>query len=381
MKIKERFSKQVLYITLFFSFVFPITVFAEKDFFLVNKMVYNALLMGLYGVYVLRLRLKITPIDIMIVMFMILRVVFTKDFESLGLVYLLIIRHLEFNGARVSRKYLVLILLSILFYSVVHHWTLGLSMISSSIGERNEVGFYLVVLYFVLRIHGMKTAAVIILLSGLLTYSRNYFVSFCLVFFADYLGPLWRRRQKPKFPKFLNFRRISIGSIVFVLLLFVYFNNASVEYVASTGFERLFRLKDTSNYHRFVANIYPLYYYVQNPSKLLFGVDYSTYRDFIATSGITARFRVGKINAPHNYFFKTLYKYGGFSIFIFYYVGVFINRRLTRSNLYVLLVYFTYAMFLGTGFYENGLILLLFILSSMYSKKTDVPLDSSLDKT
>lgn len=60
MKIKERFSKQVLYITLFFSFVFPITVFAEKDFFLVNKMVYNALLMGLYGVYVLRLRLKIT---------------------------------------------------------------------------------------------------------------------------------------------------------------------------------------------------------------------------------------------------------------------------------------------------------------------------------
>lgn len=179
-----------------------------------NKMVYNALLMGLYGVYVLRLRLKITPIDIMIVMFMILRLVFTKDLESLGLVYLLIIRHLEFNGARVSRKYLVLILLSILFYSVVHHRTLGLSMISSSIGERNEVGFYLVVLYFVLRIHGMKTAAVIILLSGLLTYSRNYFVSFCLVFFVDYLGPLWRRRQKPKFPKFLNFRRISIGSIV-----------------------------------------------------------------------------------------------------------------------------------------------------------------------
>ena len=168
------------------------------------------------------------------------------------------------------------------------------------------------------------------------------------------------------FPK--SFEFYGVVSILFVVglyYLFIYLSKVMEFSPYYMNFNRFFTLFDPSNYKRFIANIAVIMFYYANPVQLFVGVPYSFYANYFQLNPLVGyKYVTSVVNAPHNYFFKFLYKYGLFSIIIFGLTAKSINKRLDYRNLSIFLVFLFYAVFLGTGFYEAYLFILIYLLDN-----------------
>lgn len=363
---KKRFSKNLLILSLTFMFVFPMSIFKLQDFFTINKIIFNLLVILIYLKYTLKKTIKLNFIDIIITVFMCFRFIITKDLESFGLSYLLVVRHLNFSFLELKRYKLLLYLLffSIPIYTVLHRYYFSNYMISTSIGEINQVGFSLIMLYFIFRINNYKFFSKLVIICGIFTFSRNFFLAIILyLLMTKIFNKLKNKKISLKIPR--SFQFYSIVSILVVFFLYYFFSQVTDTSQFDTYgnmWERFFVYFDNSNYQRFIANIAVINFYIFKPLYLFTGIPFYVYKEYLLEHLFGFGLIAGKINAPHNYFFKFLYKYGAFSFIVFILTAKVINKRLSIENLPIFITFLFYATFLGTGFYEAYLIILLYLL-------------------
>lgn len=324
--------------------------------------------MLIYLMYAFKGFIKFKLTDIIIVYFMIIRFIFTKDLESFGLSYLLVVRYLDYKNVDLRRNKLLLYLLplSVVFYSILHRINFSNYIVSTSIGEVNQVGFSLIMLYLIFRFNNLKLLSNLVIVAGIMTFSRNFFLGIILYIVSDKILRYFRKKRiRMSIPT--SFQFYSILSIIVVLVLYLIFSqvtDVSQFKTYDNMFERFFTYFDNSNYQRFVANIAVVKFYLFKPIYLLTGIPFEIYRQYLLQYSFGFGLVAGKINAPHNYFFKFLYKYGAFSLLAFSITAKAVNKRLNVSNLPVFLTFLLYAVFLGTGFYEAYLIILIYLLDN-----------------
>lgn len=368
----SKFNYAVIISTLLFMYVFPMSLFSKKDLFVLNRMIFNIVLIVLYIVYMHKRKIKPSKTDIVILLFMVTRFLLTKDFESFGLFYLLIIPHLNFEKINLnSKKLMVLLAFSVLFYSVFHGYYFSNYLISTSIGEINQVGFSILMLFFIFKINDYKWLAIISLIAGTLTQSRNFILAILIYIITSLLLKFLEKKQyKLKIPT--NFRFYSYGSIFVVIILYFLFSTitdggqfASINSLLGKSVSFI----DHSNFLRFVANIAVLKFYMLKPMYLLTGVPYKILEQYLLTYSLGFGQFSKKVVPPHNYYFKFLYKFGVFSIFIFYLTSKEIDKRLNVENLPIFFTFLLYAVFLGTGFYEGYLIIFIYLLDQYNARK------------
>lgn len=227
----------------------------------------------------------------------------------------------------------------------------------SSIKEINQSGLAL----FCLAMLFMKKDKKIgywILIFGLLTFSRSYYLAFGL-FLLSNIKFIKDKLLRPKLIKFCNYFNLTIISSVVLILLGIFyiyqFRNGNILSDSEIN-NRLLQFFDYSNYFRFSAVIIVLLIFKKFPKKIFLGMSNNDYKLFGKTIASKMELPFRGI-VPHNLMFSHLKIYGLFAIFEIYYISKRISKVVNKENFFIYLAIAAYSIILGAGFYSYWLYL------------------------
>ena len=355
--------KKINYITVFFNliflliYIFPIKAVVELCGLELEKYIFLVLCMIIYLMYLIDYR-KILLEDILFSILIVLISFIKKSLEPIMLIeYLLLYRILKTNRSdvKVSKYVLIISTLGVFFYSFLYLGDLK-GYMSTGIGEINQSGFLIFFLFLNIYNENRKIG-IFLLILGLITLSRNYML--CFVMFM-----LMRNLDFERIYSFLTFKKMIVFSLIFLTGLSFSFSYAYDHGKISESYNDLRKyvyIYDYSNYFRFSTNYNLIEIYIENPSRLLTGIED---REFILLCKRLAlkKGRVYRAIYPHNYFFSYFRIFGLFCIFIFMYLEKIVKLVLNQKNYVLLLVLFVYVNILGLGFTNYYLYLTMFTL-------------------
>lgn len=340
--IKKHLLLFISIFTCFLVYLFPINGVQLKFGIDLSKYIFLA---GIIIAYILFCRKDIKKI-VCIMLFILTICFFQKSIYALNLLTLFLIPEFFLNN-KIQKKYipkwlLVVCGLGIILYSLIYFGHMG-RYVHTGVMEVNQSGFAVLLFAIILRKKSVWLSNVVLFL-GLFTFSRNYILCSAVFLFLDLI------KSKFKLPV-IKFQYVVGGSIIGLILLSVLFTykyekNEISEY--KTGFASVLNLFDYSNFFRFTVNTNLLEIYYNNPDKILTGLSDEEFHKLNYALVRSKNQRYRKIKC-HNFFFSYLKIYGVFAIFIFIYLGICINKILTRNNMHIFLVIILYLTFLGIG--------------------------------
>ncbi|MDN7241677.1 hypothetical protein QWY14_07720 [Planococcus sp. N028] len=258
-----------------------------------------------------------------------------------------------------------LVLIALLFtflYSFVYFGFEG-RYLYTGLKEVNQSGYAILLLFLLVRAK-YRIIGNLLLVLGFLTFSKSYLLG-VIIFFS--MNTLIRFRVviiQVFLSKLKDFRIIASLGVLIPIILSIYFtdlyeSNSLNPY--GQGSERFIIVNDYSNYFRFVTNTNLLKIYEAEPYRLWTGIDTEEFYDLNKdiSSSYNQAYREIK---PHNYFFSYLRIYGGFSIFLFWYLYTIFRQVVTKKSLSIFLVTGSYVTFLGIGVNTYWLFITIFLI-------------------
>lgn len=343
------------------SELIPITLPLPKLLFILG--------IGLYYVLMTLERKKINFAHMIFFIILILLSILSRNINFLTFFTLIMLDDLIKKRQRIfeflkKSNILYLCLGFTIFYSLLY-FGLDHRYARAAIKEINQSGlaiFCLSMLFFVKN----KKFGYGILLFGLLTFSRSYYLSFILFLFSKIkiIKKIICREKIIKWSNYINLTLIS--SILLLILSFIYVQLYKDGYILSDDQikNRLLAFFDYSNYYRFVAVLYIVLFFMSNPLYLFFGITDKMYADFglsyAAKMNLEYRFIV-----PHNLFFSHLKIYGLFAFFEIAYISKKLSAIITKNNFFVYLIIALYSIILGAGLYSYWLFLSVIVFISI----------------
>lgn len=249
------------------------------------------------------------------------------------------------------------------FYTLIYFGDNG-RYIFTGIKEINQSGFLLMMLFIIIKSTNKKIGDILILI-GILTFSRSYIFS-VIVFYSSnlFFSNIRDNNILVKISK--KFLVLGIISIIVLISLSIAFTNLYlkgelIEY--QEGVSRLLSFNDYSNYFRFITNTNLLEMYSNDPRLLITGISSEKFLELNRQLAVSKGLMYRAIR-PHNFFFSYLRIYGVFSVGIFLYLSTILKKVVTKKNIPVFLVVIIYASTLGMGFSNTWLFLTVFALIS-----------------
>lgn len=348
--------------TLLFNIVYFLTLialfFLNNDRTSSNEIVLNYILSGFTFIFlVILLTLLFRPIRIPAkVGIMILGclvsccIVFCFRFYIVvHWIYLFICLYIVLSQGRVNAKMLkisiYLTFFSLLLQLAFFRFVDGRPVLSYI--DPNYSSYYIFCFFLFIWFLGYKKLAILLILCGLLTLSRAYFLAVIIFFIVDKVNFVRR---------FFSYFDYTFLLLVGYVLLFVvsilyisYFSDVVVQDVGGT--KDVTQFVDQSNLDRVTANVLFINDFGEHIEKYFWGVDLETYTKTI--------FR----NSPHNSLLQLVLNYGLFFSIFYFGILAFIFKLFRVSFNYIvaylsLLVYF---LVLGGGIYGIQVIWLAFI--------------------
>lgn len=309
---------------------------------------------------------KIDKFDIIFFLFILLLIIITRNinfinFVSLGLIRKIVPDKDYVNSYLKNSSILYFCLFFTLVYSVLFIVTNQREgrYAFAAIKEINQSGLSIFCLGCLMKIKN-KSLSRFVLLFGLLTFSRSYYLAiFCLIFFRI----IEKSNLNKFFRKRMSYGALTIISSVALILLGLFYiqqyKNGNI--IMNDSSSRLFTFLDYSNYFRFQTIIVLLSCYLVSLRYFVFGIDNETYiklgNSFSVKNGIPY-----KGTPPHNLFFSHLKVYGLFAIFEIFFVSKSLKKVIKDDNTGLFFALALYSIFLGAGFYSYWLYLSIFSL-------------------
>lgn len=347
-------------------FMLPIDAF-EKYGISIDLFVFSAFML----VYILYYILQNRKLKYRHIYFMLFIVFFSFIDKSLYHVHLigiiivdLLISNKKIKRYILNRKTIILSISMSVIYSILYFGE-GSRYIYTGLKSPNQSGLALFMLFSIVRTYNKKVGNVLLLL-GLLSFSKSYLLALIIVEVTNFIN----KRFNFKIPKniFIKLGVLSIILLVFLSSLFNYLYNTNNLSGYATGLNRYITIFDYSNYHRFNVNTNLLKIYINEPNKLLTGLEFEEFYEKSREISLKQNTPWGVIK-PHNYFFSYILIYGIFSIIIFAYINKIFNQIICKENLGIFLAIFSYITFLGMGVSSYLLFLSVFVMIAYY--KTD----------
>lgn len=243
-------------------------------------------------------------------------------------------------------------------------------LVRAAIIEINQSGLSVFCLGLMLR-NKKKKIGNLVLVLGLLTESRSYFLALFLFAFSQ--TRIARKIVKRiRTEKWTYFKLTLITNVLLLLVGFLYINlynrGLILPYNAA---KRTLALNDYSNFFRFSLIVLLCYTALKKPQYLLFGFSDEEYLSHLSqTAGEVYGVPYGG-NQPHNLFYSHLQKYGFFSFIEAYYVSLICRKIITKDNFYIYIAIVLYSFLLGAGMYSYWLYLSIFALICVDMNKLD----------
>lgn len=354
-------SSLIIKISLLFNYILPNAFISSygRNIYYLNRSIYNLILI-IFTFFILQSKKFILKKrEIILIIFVFFRIIIVKDMQSAALLSLILIDRITFK-VKINKN---LILLSILFcflYSSYFYKFHGRPM-STSIGEINQSGFSLFILYLLCQKNKFKILRIITLFMGIFTYSRNFLLA---VIVEKIIKKIKILQELISVMKLNNF--LVLTFLTFILMHGIgigfekYVKNFGVNKYQK-GFARYTTLVDNSNLYRFQANNNAIRYYKYNSKKLVTGTTLNEFKQELKENTKKYNVEIKSVRDPHNFFYKYLLKYGIFSFFLFYYVGK-ILKQISNRNLGIFYGFYIYSIFLGVGFYDFYLLILKYLI-------------------
>lgn len=259
-------------------------------------------------------------------------------------------------------KVLFISLMFVFLYSSIYFDYMG-RYVYTGLREINQSGYALILLFLMVRVMHKNIGNILIVL-GMLTFSKSYLLGIIIFFVVNFMEKRLIFKSKFIINRLKSFKFIAISLFIALILLAQYFtilynNNLLNSY--GVGWERYSVIADHSNYFRFTTNTNLLEIYKTHPEKLLYGLTSEEFIEYSHKISI-AKGQGHRAIRPHNYFFSYLRIYGVFALVIFWYISTLFKRIVTKKNIKIFLVIFSYATFLGIGFSSYWLFLSVFTM-------------------
>jgi len=221
--------------------------------------------------------------------------------------------------------------------------------------DPNYSGFFIFCLFLLLEKENMRILSKIILLSGFLTLSRNYYLAVLIYIFFTTFKYINDIIIKMRLNKFLVFIFISMFSLIIIENIIL---KKSSVYYSQNEISKLYTFNDASNHDRFNANKLFKNEITKNFFKYQFGVSIEWYTKNV--------FR----NTPHNFVYALIVNYGIYFTLIFYLLFAKVyDRFFNKENIPIIMSMFLYYLFLGAGIQGYPGILVFYILSDKKEEK------------
>ena len=372
--MESKSIKFYIYCTLAFIYFIPI----ELIFGVWNSAPYHlyTCLMGMvYFVNMIR-KGKIKKTTLALWMGIILICFYTKKFGFLDLLLIPIVDDLINNKNRVNailkkNKLVYLALFFSFIYTIIYN-KVGFNgrgadagsgfMTCTALGEVNLAGLSIFLLYGLAK-NKYKYLSKIILIFGIFTFSRSYFLAIiCIILCSTRLV----NKLIEKLIRKLSYINLTLISSVFtfglaILQISVFLNNRIVAMQLNSGFARMFQLNDYSNFYRMLAIFIVVAIYVYYPKFLLVGItddEYLLYGREIANNLNVPFIGIG----PHNLFFSHLKIYGIGVVFEVFFISKYLKKIVNKNNFGFFIAVLLYAIVMGSGFNNWWLFLITIVL-------------------
>lgn len=287
-----------------------------------------------------------------------------RPFHLLSIISLdILVSEKEIITKTINRFFLLeLSLLSTLLYSIIYFGD-GNRYIYTAIGEVNQSGYALIVLFILVK-EKYTNLGKVLLLIGLLTFSRSYLLGLLIYLIFNKFSEEFIRKVKNKF----SFTKLTFFSVFLLIIVSnLYLKKFKLGSItgSDTGFHRFTNIFDYSNFLRFTTNTNLIKFYLMYPKFLIYGLNTMEFFEANKISAIVQNIPYRNIK-PHNFFFSYFQIYGVFSFFIFHFISRLFEKILTVNNYPSFLVVFSYLTFLGIG--ANRYWLFLSVILLLYNR-------------
>lgn len=330
----------------------------------ITKYIFLLAMLFLYLIYIKNIYLW----EIIFIGFIFIQVFFSKSINSLSLIGIVVLYKLiklkkinEIKNLLLKSKVTWISLFATFIYSIL--FMSDGRYIHTAVREINQSGLAILCLGLIIK-RKRKFVGNLILLSGLLTFSRNYMLALVILIIFNSTG-MNKLVKKLKLEKKLTFLNIALISSLILLIIGVFYQSLYVNGKIVNEYsqeERLFKFFDRSNYFRFTVNNYNFIMYAKKPELLLSGVpnidEYKNYCYEIASD--SGQLYVG--NTPHNFIFSYIRLYGIGVVIAFIYISKIIKSVVNKNNFKIFLAVMSYAIFMSAGFNTFWLYLTVFTL-------------------
>lgn len=367
----EKITKLIIFALLFVVYMLPSGLLTNyfKINIAIDKLLFSSIMIILYIVN----KIKTRKISIPQVIFIITVLFFTILNKNINYLLFLTILFLEDiieykdNIIQVLKKsdVLWLCLGFTIFYSIFYK-LIGIVRVDrfafSAIGEINQSGLAIFCLSLLLMVKNKKIG-IAVMLAGLLTISRSYFIAVA-IYAISKLHITEKIIDKIKNIKYCNYFVLTIIScvlLIFIGLFFIYENSIGNVYWGDDVENRLVNLLDYSNLFRFLTNIVLIMIFINKPFKLLTGLSNVEYTNMGKECYNLLNINYKYLN-PHNLFFSHLRIYGIFVILETFYISRILQKIVNKYNLLIYIAIVLYSILLGAGLYSYWLYLSCFTL-------------------
>lgn len=352
------FNKRRMLDYLIFSVFFSIYIIPgiKLNGIPIGKVSFVLNLLLIYGMLILKTK-QITKKEILYLLLIGANCTISGSVRSVVLVTLLPLVHClnywteeEIKERILKKEMLYLALAGVCLYSFVWYSHDG-RFIHTALKDINESSLGVFCLGVIVRKKN-RILGRLVLICGLLTLSRNYWLAMLvLVFFeSGYLKQLIRPFRFEKW-SFFTILLISSSCLLGMGVLFLIFYKENQIMIAASGLKRVFTVFDTSNYDRFTVNFLLGLVLVKKWSLMFSGIpNYETYVSYMAESAKRLGVPYRK-NVPHNYVFSSMRLYGiPMTVLTILILSGILKKVVDKENYPVFWGVISYAVFLGSGF-------------------------------
>lgn len=356
-------AKLITFFTFLCCFILPTYYFSIK--FNVDVTKYVFLFASLFVYFsLLATEKKVSVFDFFSMIVIFLLCFIKKNITPMHLIELVVAFKLVNSNGIINKKcyklYLFSALIAVIIYSTFYFGYLG-RYIYTGLKEVNQSGFAVFMLFLLIRIENKKLGDILLII-GILTFSRNYLLCMAVFYFFEFFK---NNSKINKLLKKISFKKMVIISFCLLLFISSMFDLAYKKGKISayqTGINRYLNIFDYSNYFRFSVNTKLIKIYIDNPKLLLTGMEDDQFYKYSLEISKNEEIPYRQIK-PHNYFFSYLRIYGIFALLIFWILGMILNKVINEKNKPILVILFIYANILGIGFANYWLFLSIITLS------------------
>lgn len=384
MRIKELFNnllkflqidndiilKIILYTVLFVVYILPSGLI---NFSIpIDKLIFVMVLSFFYACNVLYKK-KISKSHILFIGAIILFSIIGKTINYFLFIPILFLDKLLDNKERITRilkesPILYICLGFTILYSIINFGDSG-RFAYTAIMEKNLSGLAIFCLAL-LMIKKNKVIGYFVLIFGMLTISRSYYLALILYLLSK-LNIIQKLIDKmKKIIKHFNYLNLTIlSSIILIAIgyIYIYQFKAGNIFWGDEISNRLINIFDYSNLFRFITNLIVVMILFNSPFKLFSGLSDQEYIEL--GRNIYESFEIPyKYLEPHNLFFSHLRIYGIFVLIEIIYISNSLKKIINNNNFMIYLAIVAYSVILGAGLYSYWLYLSIFVFL-IYEKK------------